>query len=594
MAVQVRYDKHFEVKNKWQNQRIAKQKRNAQTYRWKSKGPRTRCNSLEMSAGDDDDNEWTFASNPIPAWKCSFCTYFNVERKSQCAVCSEPYSCSISLSSLLTSRSDCLNVHHVSRANREKKTNEITLAEFCQNVWHEIYIPIWTCDRCTYCNIEQQPRCVICNHAYDRKANNAAEYTHDFYAEISQEHFEQSFADDEQTCADDDDDDEDVSLHIASNSKSMIQVQRTNNKCNAAIDDTVNVDVCLKLIPCALYQKPKNERLARRNEDIQRYTLLEAKMQVLEKTFNFFPAVFKHEPGFDPVFVSIADSVIVPIRYKYRNKYGEFGGLANNDPLKCIAGFLWKAQYPHSHEPQLFDIDCIDWRIDYPPNSDVWCPAKKHTTMLQTLLPFIPLADIVTSIVFPMLGYDEIYTVHMQPAPGITNKLDKAYLKMQKYRQKYKRRFQQQHCGRLPFTLQNNGCTTIKTRKINPFDRDFKFTEVGFVPGSSLFSRNQWLNASPRRARATRVPCSKYIGLLYQKYPEFEPHRSERRRKRQELRYRKRNREYLDITQCQPKKYLFYRKYGTRYNKRTKKYRARQRKTAKIKQRVRRRIYQKN
>merc|ERR1712045_402869 len=82
------YDKHLEIKNKWQNQKISKYFKNKQTVRWKDR----HWNINKIDELDMIDYEASIKYNVMPIWDCPRCTYKNIERKSYCNVCNISYS----------------------------------------------------------------------------------------------------------------------------------------------------------------------------------------------------------------------------------------------------------------------------------------------------------------------------------------------------------------------------------------------------------------------------------------------------------------------------------------------------------------------
>ena len=152
------------------------------------------------------------------------------------------------------------------------------------------------------------------------------------------------------------------------------------------------------------------------------------------KSYLYIPAIKSSDESFS----SLNDTVIVPIKYKYRNSFGEFGYFCNNDPLKCVAAFVWE-----SHFPYLEALECPQWQFIYPKNKNIRCPAQK-LYILDCILWVLPSKDIIECVLFPYLGYSEMEIVQIK-AVYSNMEHNIAYFKRYKIRDLQKELFRTAH-----------------------------------------------------------------------------------------------------------------------------------------------------
>eukprot|EP01084_Bolivina_argentea_P109938 196384_1 len=525
------YDKHFEIKNKWQNQQIAKTfKNNGHRYHWKGY-VRNKTNKIHQF--DMVDYELSLNYNPIPIWNCSYCTYTNIERKSHCHICNASYKAS-----------NQHNIAQLQTVSSKHKAN-ITLGQFCTNILDTLSVPVWICSKCTYCNIEQLPKCQMCFNPYTSNQQSISntptqsetlqyiDTTDEKYMENEQEYF-------------------------AENNEKIIPTNTINQKYQKSeneIDNQVKILITMKLITNKSYQKQKSIRLQSLNEDILRHTLLETKLEIstmngqLIKSYLYLPAM----KTYDTSFTSYGDTVIVPIKYKYRNSYGEFGYFCNNNPLKCIGAFIWESQYPY-----LEAIECPQWQFIYPQNKNVRSPVEKQY-IFDSIFLFLPSKDIITCILFKLLGYDEMEIVKIKTNYSNTE-YNTAYFRRYKIKHAEKEVFMLRHNGKLPFRLHSNQYSKIKRRKIENF---LKLTEIGFNHSGEAAANNYWL--SGQHKKVTRyyygAAPSKYVAILQERYLNTNI-RNRHKRKRARKQKQKQKTVVIDIKQFYPRKYLYFKHNG--------------------------------
>eukprot|EP01083_Nonionella_stella_P078861 216074_1 len=536
----VYYDKPLEVKNKWQNQRIAKHFKNHA-----NQPPLRRYRAVKTAAVKIDmaDHQMCVDYNSVPVWHCTCCTYRNVERKPLCQMCSTSYA-AISTNKYEVSCGDACATTCTS--------NEMTLGEFCKNVWDALSIPVWICSQCTYCNVEQMSRCQMCSNPYRAEehyefANNmqTTSTTEERFVEIYEEFYVEDDMETDNLCKHDE-----LKRDILPTTPKAFQPQNKGN-CDLCDDSKVNVSVTIKLTAGKLYQKEKSQRLQLKNEDVLRHTLLEVRLDIervnteLIKSYDYIPAI----KNSDDTFTAYHDNVvIVPIKYKYRNQFGEFGYYCNNAPLKCIGEFVWKAQFPY-----LDAIHCPDWKFEYPEDKNVRSPAQKQY-ILNAILTFLPLKDVVKAILFRYLGYDEIDVVKLHTT------FDHEVSYFQRYKNKHFEMdlFMGRNNDRLPFTIQSNRFTTIKSRKIN---KTFKLTEIGYRYNYSGETQ-YWLNNSKKERLFKQRWASTWCGWLDLLEKKYGTRQVRNRHDRKMKRRRNAKTHIVDIKRFWPKKYLYLRKNG--------------------------------
>ena len=175
MAICYNNNKQLSSKNKWQTQKIHKQCKNNASSTWHDYNYNYYSNNsynkpFKISPFDLKDYDKSIKTNNIPIWICSRCTFKNTKRKSHCTACNISYKQSKSLyipSLKSKSKSTPTSIKQRGFSNKPSNNN-VVLADFCNNIMDEINqsIPVWICNECTYCNIEQLPQCQMCLNSY--------------------------------------------------------------------------------------------------------------------------------------------------------------------------------------------------------------------------------------------------------------------------------------------------------------------------------------------------------------------------------------------------------------------------------------------
>eukprot|EP00484_Ammonia_sp_Unknown_P029280 CAMPEP_0197028404 /NCGR_PEP_ID=MMETSP1384-20130603/8100_1 /TAXON_ID=29189 /ORGANISM="Ammonia sp." /LENGTH=925 /DNA_ID=CAMNT_0042457407 /DNA_START=114 /DNA_END=2891 /DNA_ORIENTATION=+ len=157
------YDKHMEAKNRWQTQKIAKHFKNQSNSLNYSYYSSDSYRSYKLQPFDLKDHQSSIQSNNIPIWTCSRCTYKNTQRKSRCTLCNLSYK-----SSKKTPSSPPPPTAPQRAKTSPHDPHHVILADFCKNIADQVphVIPVWICNECTYCNVEQLPQCQLCLNPY--------------------------------------------------------------------------------------------------------------------------------------------------------------------------------------------------------------------------------------------------------------------------------------------------------------------------------------------------------------------------------------------------------------------------------------------